>query len=408
MSLPWAIGLRYTASKRRNQLVSFISLLSMLGLVMGVALLLIVLSVMNGFDRELRERILGVMPQATVFHRQGIAEWPAHIRAFIEHKDVLAAAPFVQLQGLASRAGQVTPVSLYGVDAELEHTVSRLDEFVTGKTLAQLAMGEVLLGAGVARQLGSAVGDSLTFVAPSREDASAMPAVATFTVAGIILTRTEVDNGLAVVGLADAQQVAELGSAVTGIRLKIADLFNSRQVLRDLMANLSYGFYGSDWTRSHGNLFQAVQMSRKLVGLLLLLIIAIAAFNVVSTLVMVVVDKQGQIAILQTLGASRATIMGIFVVQGGLIGLVGTGVGLVLGVLGSHYVTDAVAALERVLGIHFLASDVYPVSYLPSDFRWSDCMDIGLVSLAMSLAATVYPAWRASRVQPAEALRYDR
>lgn len=408
MSLPWVVGLRYTASKRRNQLVSFISLLSMVGLVMGVALLLIVLSVMNGFDRELRERILGVMPQATVFHRQGITDWRTHTEAFVHHPEVIAAAPFVQLQGLASRSGQVTPVSLYGVDATLEQTVSRLDEFVTGKALAELAAGELLLGAGVARQLGAGVGDSLTFVAPSREDASVMPAVASFTVAGIIRTQTEVDNGLAVVSLIEAQQLAELGTGVTGIRLKIADLFNSRQVLRDLMSNLSYGFYGSDWTRSHGNLFQAVQMSRKLVGLLLFLIIAIAAFNVVSTLVMVVVDKQGQIAILQTLGASRATIMGIFVVQGGLIGLLGTGVGLALGVLGAHYVTDAVAALESALGIHFLASDVYPVSYLPSDFRWSDCIDIGLVALAMSLLATLYPAWRAARVQPAEALRYDR
>ena len=408
MLLPWYIGLRYTASRRRNQLVSFISLLSMLGLVMGVALLVIVLSVMNGFDRELRERILGIMPQATVFHRQGLSDWQQQTENFERHPEVIAAAPFAQMQGLAANAGQVTPVSLYGVDAAREQRVSRIAEFVRGTALTELAPDDVLLGQGAARRIGVREGDMITFVAPDRDDASALPAVATFRVAGLIATQTEVDNGIAISRMDTAQSVAGLGAHVSGIRLKLSDLFNSRAVLRDLMSDLSYGFYGSDWTRSHGNLYQAVQMSRKLVGLLLFLIIAIAAFNVVSTLVMVVVDKQGQIAILRTLGASPRTVMGVFIVQGAVIGLVGTGVGLLLGVLGAYWVTDLVAWLEATLGVHFLASDVYPVSYLPSDFKWRDCANIGAISLAMSLLATLYPAWRAARVQPAEALRYDR
>lgn len=407
-SLPLWIGFRYTGSKRRNQLVSFISLVSMTGLVMGVALLIIVLSVMNGFDRELRERILGVMPQATVYHREGVTQWSDYVEEFEQHPQVLAAAPFIQLQGLASLGDKVAPLSVYGIVPALEIKVSRLHEFTGAQPLDDLPVGGLLLGAGVVQALGADIGDPITLIIPNRDNATSLPKMGAFTLIGIVNTGTEIDNGLGITALENAEPLSELApSAVTGVRLKLSDLFASRQVIRDLMATLSYGFYGSDWTRSHGNLFQAVQMSRQLVGLLLFLIIAIAAFNVVSTLVMVVVDKQSQIAILRSLGASRWHIMGIFMVQGAMIGVIGTGVGLAAGTLGAHFVTAWVAALESALNIQFLASDVYPISYLPSDFRWEDCVTVGAVSLLMSLLATLYPAWRASRVAPAEALQLD-
>lgn len=409
LALPLFIGLRYTASRRRNQLVSFISLISMMGIILGVALLLIVLSVMNGFDRELRERILGVMPQATIYHRQGIAEWQQYQRQFVEHPKVLAAAPFVQLQGLMAFGEQVVPVNTFGILPSEETGVSRLGEFIESAQLDDLSQhsNAVLLGVGVAKRLGVAVGDQVTLVVPDKEDASRMPTLGVFSVIGTLHTGTEVDNGLCVTDLESASLLSEFPGRVSGLRLKVDDLFNAQQVVRDFMQDLPYGFYGTDWTRTHGNLFQAVQMSRQLVGLLLFLIIAIAAFNVVSTLVMVVVDKQSQIAILRSQGASQRTIMQIFVVQGAMIGIVGTLIGLVLGVAGAHFVTDFVTWLESVFQVKFLSADVYPVSYLPSDFRWSDCLNVGLTSLAMSLLATLYPAWRASRLNPADALRYD-
>ncbi|BFM11497.1 lipoprotein-releasing ABC transporter permease subunit [Simiduia litorea] len=401
------IGLRYTGSKRRNQLVSFISLISMAGLAMGVALLLIVLSVMNGFDKELRERILGVMPQATVFHRSGIEDWGGYQEQFERHENVVASAPFVQLQGLMSLGAGVAPVSVYGVEASAEQRVSRLNEFIGHASLDQLADNEILLGRGVANQIQAKIGDQVSLIVPDKNEATSLPKIGVFVFAGIVDTGTEVDNGLAITTLQGAGPLSEFPGKVSGIRLKLDDLFSARQVIRDLMQELSFGFYGSEWSRSHGNIFQAVQMSRQLVGLLLFLIIAIAAFNVVSTLIMVVVDKQGQIAILRSQGASRFDILCIFTVQGGMIGVVGTAIGLALGVAGSFVVTDFVAWIENVFGIHFLASDVYPVSYLPSDFRISDCFNVGLTAVLMSFVATLYPAWRASRVEPAEALRFD-
>ncbi|UTA49410.1 lipoprotein-releasing ABC transporter permease subunit [Simiduia sp. 21SJ11W-1] len=406
-SLPLWIGLRYTGSKRRDQMVSFISLVSIIGLVMGVSLLIVVMSVMNGFDRELRERILGVMPQAMVMHRQGVENWQEKAQEFARHPLVLGAAPYVQVQGMISHADQVAPVSVYGVDASQEPQVSRLPEFIEHSALDALPSDGVLLGAGVAKKLGVAVGEAITLIIPDSDSATRLPHLATFSVAGIVNTGTEVDNGLAVTRLETAAALAGLGDRVTGIRLRLADLFAARAVLREILDAQPYGFYGIDWTRTHGNLFQAVQMSRQLVALLLFLIIAIAAFNVVSTLVMVVVDKQSQIAILRSLGASRWHIMGIFMVQGALIGAVGTSMGLLLGALGAFYVTDWVSALESLLGIQFLASDVYPISYLPSDFRLSDSLTVGAIALVMSWLATLYPAWRASRVAPAEALQLD-
>lgn len=408
-SLTATVGLRYTGARRRNQLVSFISGISISGLILGVSLLVVVLSVMNGFDRELRERILGVMPQAAIYHRNGIENWAILQQQLLAHPGVVAAAPFVQLQALGSNKKHVSPVSVYGVSPEQESNVSIINRHLPEGSFSQLAANPagVFLGKELAESLALKKGDRLTLVVPRRGQSRAMPKVKIVTVLDIFSTGTEVDNNLALMDLRQASLLSEFPDRVGGMRLQVADLFEAPRIAYELVRDLPYGYYGSDWTRSHGNLFQAIQMSKKLVGLLLFLIIAIAAFNVVSTLIMVVVDKQGDIAILRTLGASTKSIMGIFMVQGSLIGVIGTVIGLLIGVGLSAVVTDLVVALENLLGIQFLKADVYPISYLPSDIRMGDVASVGVVALVMSFVATLYPAWRASRVQPAEALRYE-
>jgi len=408
-SISLTVGLRYAGAKKRSQLVSFISGISIAGLILGVSLLLVVLSVMNGFDRELRERILGVMPQAAIYHRHGIDHWQQLQQQLEQHPEVDAAAPFVQLQGLASHRRQVSPVSVYGIEPSQESRVSIIESYLAPSLLRQLTAGPdtVILGRGLAEKLKISTGGKLTLVVPRKGQSRSAPRIKVLRTIGILATGTEVDNSLALVHLPLAMSLSDYPDRVGGLRLQVGDLFKAPRIAYELVRDLPYGYYGSDWTRSHGNLFQAIQMSKGLVGLLLFLIIAIAAFNVVSTLIMVVVDKQGDIAILRTLGASTGTIMKVFMVQGLLIGVIGTVIGLLLGVALSQVVTEAVAWVEQLFGIQFLKSDVYPISYLPSDLRVSDIALVGVVSLFMSFVATLYPAWRASRVNPAEALRYE-
>ena len=408
-SVALTVGLRYASGRKRNQLVSFISAISIVGLVLGVGLLLMVLSVMNGFDRELRERILGVMPQAAVYHRYGIEDWQAVHQQVLQHPNVKAAAPFVQLQGLASHKGQVSPVSVYGVEPAYEQQVSIIQRHVSAAAFASLGESRqrILLGRGLAEKLRLSEGDAFTLVVPRRGQGRSAPAVKALTVAGVFTTGTEVDNSLALMNLTQAAALSDAPGRVAGLRLQVEELFLAPQTAYEIVRDLPYGYYGSDWTRSHGNLFHAIQMSKNLVALLLFLVIAIAAFNVVSTLVMVVVDKRGDIAILRTLGASSGTIMRVFMVQGAVIGVIGTAIGLMLGVGLSLVVTDLVIWIESALGIQFLKSDVYPISYLPSDLRVADALLVGGVALVMSFLASLYPAWRASRVLPAEALRYE-
>ena len=403
------IGLRYAGARRRSQLVSFISAISILGMTLGVSLLVLVLSVMNGFDRELRNNILGLMPQGAVYHRYGIEDWPKLQKEFLAKPGVAGAAPFVQLQSLLSHGKNVAPVNLYGVDIEQEKQVSVLPARLAPGVVAGLSenRANIAIGTGLAKTLGVVEGDRLTLVVPASQPQSRTPKVRIFTVLGIFDTGTEVDNGLALVNLAQAQSMSSTPDRVSGMRLRLHELFAAPNIVAELVRALPYGYYGSDWTRSHGNLFQAIQMSKNLVGLLLFLIIAIAAFNVVSTLIMVVVDKQGDIAILRTLGASSGMIMGIFMVQGSLIGLIGTGLGLLVGCLLCAVVPGAFQAFESLFEVQFLKADVYPISYLPVDLRMSDLLLIATVALVMSFVATVYPAWRASRVEPAEALRYE-
>lgn len=407
-SYVFLIGARYGLSRRHSQLVTFISRLSMLGLIIGVALLILVISIMNGFDRDLRENILGVMPQASIYHRQAIDD-PEKVMN-IANKDprVIASSPFVQTQGLLALRKNVSPVMIYGIDPTLERETSSIHKYVDETLLLRLQHAEdvILIGRGVAEKLSTKVGDKISLLIPS-PNAQQSPVVKIVTVLGIINTNTEIDNAFSLMNIKSAAVLTAFPESVTGVRLKINDLFSAPEIAFDVVSHLPKGYYGSSWMRTHGNIYQAIQMSKNLVGLLLFLIIAIAAFNLVSTLIMVVVDKQGSIAILRTMGASTLEIMGVFMIQGGIIGSIGALVGLILGAILSWLVTPFVQLVERVFGIQFLHSDVYPITYLPSDFHWQDGFYVAFIALMISFVATLYPAWRASRVQPADALRYE-
>lgn len=407
------IGLRYAGARRRTQLVSFISGISILGLMVGVGLLLTVLSVMNGFEKELRDRILGIIPHGAIYFRHGVDDWQGVSAEVRQNPDILAAAPFVELQGMLSVGKRVKPAALYGIDVDTNEQVSSVAGFVDWAVLEQLktTVGSdndaIILGAGLAESLKVEPGDRITVLVPNSHNAQALPKFKPMYLAGVVRSGTELDYALALMNLDTASALSENPSGVSGLRVKTRDLFAAPDIINQQVRSMEYGYYGSDWTRSHGNLYHAVQMSKNLVGLLLFLIVAIAAFNVVSTLVMVVVDKQTDIAILKTLGASRRDILAIFVVQGAVIGALGTLLGLAFGVFGSLMAQDLVAGLEKLLHIQFLNAEIYPVSYLPSQMRLADFVLVGCVSLVMSLLATLYPAWKASRVAPAEALRFE-
>lgn len=408
MNLPLFMGLRYTGARSKTQLVSFFSGVSICGLVVGVGLLITVLSIMNGFDRELREKILGLVPQAAVFERGGIDDWQALQEKLEQVQGVVAAAPFVQLEGLVSFGGRAEPVVLYGLEPEQEIRVSRIAEFLDQRVLDALADGssQLILGFNIADRLQVKEGDQVMMVVPSSEGASA-PRLAYFNLLKILRTHTELDNALAITYINEAAQLTPTPAAVSGMRLKVQNLFAARDIVWEAIVELGYGYYGSSWINTHGNLYQAIQMSKKLVTLLMSLIVAIAAFNVVSTLVMVVVEKQGDIAILRTFGASTTTIMAIFMVQGSFIGLLGTLLGLGFGLLLTLVVEPLLRLVEAVFGMQFLKSDVYPLTYLPTELSAQDLIQVGSIALVMSFLATLYPAWRASRSQPADVLRYE-
>lgn len=408
MKLPFFIGLRYAGSQAGTQLVAFLSRVSILGLVVGVGLLLAVLSIMNGFDRELREKILGLVPQAAIYNHDGISNW-RELQVTLERQEhIIAAVPFVQLSGLVAQKNIAEPVSIYGVDTVQELRVSRILEFVSESTLGALAErgDSIILGAGIGEKLGVEKGGSVLLLIPSA-DKSSVPTVKYFTVLDFVKSDTELDNRLALIDIQTAALLSGMPQVVSGMRLKLDDLFVARDVVWQTLLQLGGNYYGSSWLNTHGNLYHAIHLSKKLVALLMLLMVSIASFNVVSTLIMVVVEKQADIAILRTLGASAFTIMAIFIVQGTAIGVIGTSLGVLFGI-GLAYVIEALVRLmESAFGIHFLNSDVYPLTYLPTQILWADVYFVVAVALAMSFVATIYPAWRASRVMPAEALRYE-
>ncbi|WP_124949813.1 lipoprotein-releasing ABC transporter permease subunit [Sulfuriferula thiophila] len=407
------IGLRYTRAKRRNHFISFISLISMLGIALGVAALIVVLSVMNGFQDELRSRILGVAAhiEITGFDNT-LADWQQVSAQSRKLSEVRATAPFVTGQGLIAYDQAVQGAVVRGILSDAEDSVADIGHKMKVGKLSALRPGEwgIVLGADLARSLGVQMGDKVTVITPQGQvtPAGMVPRLKQFTVVGLFqIGMFEYDSGLALIAMQDAQKLFRTGDKVSGVRLKIDDLYRAPQVSEQLTKTLTGDYYIRDWTQSHSNFFRAVQMEKRVMFVILLLIVAVAAFNIVSTLVMVVTDKQADIAILRTLGASPLSIMKIFMVQGAVIGIIGTALGLVSGILLALNIGVVVPFIEHTFGVQFLSADVYQISELPSKLDWHDVGVIGLVSLALSWLATLYPSWRASRTNPAEALRYE-
>jgi lipoprotein-releasing system permease protein len=376
---------------------------------MGVALLVVVLSVMSGFDKEMRTRILAMVPQASILSWEPMTDWELISQQALATEGVEAAAPFIKTRGMLIKGRHAHGVELLAVDAALERGVSVLPEFIIEGDFDSLTdNSSLLLSQSLANKLGVKLSDSIALVLPGSSRAGKIsPSASRFTVTAIFKTDTEIDNSAVYISLAKGQQLAGYVDAVEGVQLKVSDLMQAREIARKVLFQLPNGYYSRDWTVSHGNLYEAIQMSRRLVSLLLFIIIAVAAFNVVTALFMVVNDKRSDIAVWQTMGMPPSKIMQIFLIQGLIIGFIGTLLGVLLGVALALSVTDLVAGLENLIGYQFLKSDIYPVTYLPSDVRWQDVLSIASVALVLSIIASIYPAWRASKLQPADSLRYD-
>ncbi len=407
------IGLRYTRAKRRNHFVSFISLSSMLGIAIGVTALITVLSVMNGFESELRARILGMVAHGTVDgYQEPLQDWRGLTERLAERPEVKGAAPFVRGEVMLTHGGEVNGGLVRGILPEREAAVSRVTENIVAGSLSDLREGafNIALGKGLAAALGVGVGDTVTVVTPEARVsvAGVLPRVRRFTVAAVFFVdMSQYDNSLALMHLGDAQRLFRTGSGVSGVRLEFEDLFEAPRLVREIARDLPGIYRISDWTMQNRNFFRAVQTEKTVMFVILLLIVAVAAFNIVSTLVMVVTDKQADIAILRTLGATPRGIMGIFIVQGAVLGIAGTVLGVTGGVSLALNVETIVPAIEQLFNTEFLPADIYLISDLPSELHMEDVVRITVASLVLSLLATLYPAWRASRVAPAEALRYE-
>jgi len=407
------IGLRYTRAKRRNHFISFITLISVLGIALGVMALIVVLSVMNGFQKEIRARILGATPHLQISNDSGqITDWQPVLSIVSKHPEVSSAAPYVNGQGMLSLNDSVQGVMVRGVMPDAENRLIGLSEKMKGGSLSNLRAGEfgIVLGSDLARTLGAQLNDSVLLISPQGQitPAGMLPRLKQFHVVGIFeIGMAPYDNALALIHMNDAQKLYRMGDAVSGISAHLTDLDRAPQVAAELEKKLPHELSASDWTRQNSNYFRAVQMEKKMMFIILSLIVAVAAFNIVSTLVMAVTDKQADIAILRTLGASPISIMQIFMVQGIFIGLVGTLLGIISGVIIALNIESIVPFIEHLLGVQFLAKDVYYINELPSDLHQGDVLTVAYFSFLISLLATLYPSWRASKTQPAEALRYE-
>lgn len=406
------IGARYTRAKRRNHFISFISMTSMIGLALGVLAMIVVLSVMNGFQREMSARILGMVPHAALLGVKPVDDWQAVAATALKNPQVIAAAPLTELEGMLSYKGMMQPIQISGIDPAQEAKVSIVVSHIVQGRLDDLKPDEfgVVIGEITARRFHLNVGDKLTLIVPevSTAPGGITPRMQRLNVVGVFKVGAELDGSMGLIHMADAAQMQHWApNQVQGVRIKVQDLYSAPQVSASIVGQLGDQFRADDWTHTQGSLFSAMKMEKTMIGLLLMMIIAVAAFNIIATLIMVVNDKGADIAILRTIGATPAQIMGTFMVQGTLIGIVGTLIGGVLGVIAAINVSQLVGWLERVSGQHIFTSDVYFVSTLPSELQWGDVALICSAGLVMSFLATLYPAWRASQVEPAYALRYE-
>jgi lipoprotein-releasing system permease protein len=410
------VGLRYTRARRgtdRNGFVSFIAAVSMLGIALGVAALIVVLSVMNGFQDELRTRILSVASHIEIRGLGGtLSDWQAVARIARATPGVQAEAPYVLGQVMLSEGPANRGALIRGVDPTLENTVADFASHMRAGSLTDLKPGEfgIVLGVELAHALGARLGDSVVVITPEGTvtPAGTLPRVKSFRVVGVFeVGMFEFDSGLALINLADAQKLYRLGDAVTGVRLKVDDLFAAPRIARQLAATVPFDAEVRDWTLNHANFFRAVAIEKRMMFLILTLIVAVAAFNIVSAQVMVVTDKQADIAILRTQGASPASILAIFIIQGTLVGTLGTLLGVAGGLSLALNVETVVPFVERVLGVQFLDRTVYYISELPSQVQQGDVLLVAAIAFGLTLLATIYPSWRAARINPAEALRYE-
>ena len=409
----WLIGTRYLRSTHRRGFVSFVALMSVLGLMLGVATLITVLSVMNGFERELRNRILSVTSHGTLSGIEGsITDWQAIQRAALKQPGVQAAVPYIEEQAMLSNGVNVAGATVRGVLPNEERKATGLAQRLKTGRLEDLEPGRyhIVLGSALARELHAKVGGQVVLIAPegTATPTGVVPRMRRFLVTGIFESGMyEFDRGLALVHITDASRLFKLGDKVSGIRLALNDPLQAPSLVVKIARDLGGGFYVSDWTRNHVNFFRSIELTKSMMFVILLMIVGVAAFNIVATLVMIVKEKQTDIAILRTIGAAPVNVLRMFLVQGALIGLVGTFAGSLLGWVLALNVTETIRGIERIFGIKFLDASVYIMSDLPSDVRPGDVLRVAGVALALSALATIYPAWRASRTLPAEALRHD-
>ena len=412
-SYEFFVGLRYTRARQRTRFISFISIISIVGMALGMMVLITVLSVMNGFQREIRTRILGVAAHVQVSGADNtLKNWEQVAQQASRHEQVVAVAPYVNAQGLLTYGSAVRGVFIRGILPQREERVADFDQHMRSGRLDALRPGEfgIILGAQLARALGVTRGEKVVVVAPQGQvtPAGILPRLKQFTVVGIFnVDHYEYDSGLALTHLEDAQKLFRFDDAVSGVRLKLKDLFQSTAVARELTRMISTEVYISDWTLQHANLLRAIQIEKRMMFLIIFLIIAVAAFNIVSSLVMAVKDKHSDIAILRTLGASPGSITKIFMVQGMMIGVLGTVLGVASGVALALNVDSAVLFIENLFGFKFFAKDIYLISDLPSELQAPDVVITAAASFLLSLLATIYPSYRAAKVNPAEALRYE-
>ncbi len=409
----WLIGTRYLRSTHRRGFVSFVALMSVLGLMLGVATLIVVLSVLNGFERELRSRILSVTAHATLSGLEGtLTDWTTIQRAAAKQPGVQAAVPYIEEQAMLAAGSRIAGASIRGVLPEEERKATGLARTVKSGHLEDLRAGEyrIVLGTALARELNAHVGDAVVLIAPegTATPSGVFPRMRSFKVTGLFESGMyEYDRGLALIHMTDAARLYKLAERITGIRLAVRDPLQAPAIVRRLALALGGGFFVSDWTLIHGNLFRSIQTTKTMMFMILLMIVAVAAFNIVATLVMIVKEKQTDIAILRTLGSGPRNILAAFAIQGVVIGLAGTALGALLGTVLSHRLQAIIDAVQRFAGVQFMDASVYFMNELPAYVEWRDVLRICSVAFLLCVLATIYPAWRASRTAPADALRHE-